>query len=743
MTAVYVSPLGSDTASGRSPAAPMTVTALNAKWADGSIGPGDPVLLDTDHGEHIGKLVPPTTGSASPDDPWITIATYGGRRAKRATVSSYKNLQAAGWTLHATNVWKIDLTNPANSTGLADYDATTSTIAADGTDIGFLKVDGTIYGARKFSTNDLAAQWDFYCDGTFLYVRSSGNPSGLATTILASCDGAGLVLRTGVKAMHLRLIGSGGHAVSYLGQRMRVYGCELAEFGGSVLGNTTTRYGNGVELAIGCKDFDGRFNVIHDGYDVAFTMQGDKNGGNIGWEDISWRNNLHYRMSQNYEFWATGTPNGLGTDGFKRITIEGNRSLAPGGWGPQYRNTGGPFVAVHLLGYQWELPVEDFVIDSEDFSGKYPNDNSAFMAMSSAVSLSGITWGPRNRFHLPAGTKMRNSINSPSPAVSNTTETVEQFAAWSAATGIKGIANVLPASAPADVEQHLDQIGALVDSLQNRLEAAEIGHGSSRADLETQIEKLNGRVGRQVRTLVSGITTQFVPLAKIRVRGQNDKTGATFYYAEGGDSSNRTGSGVIQMVIYPSSAGNLQVACTINELTPFARTTDGTSLRIGDFTTRVTATDDQYAFEVTLYIQLRDTYQRVYLTKLLENVDKGNVELINEGALLSSLPGSVSAVAPTNVFRRYTLGTMTGAKTHDWASVNAGASATTTVTVTGAAVGDRAEASMDVVRPTDVELTAQVTATDTVTVTLRNNSASPVDLASGTLFAYVAKQPSV
>lgn len=65
-------------------------------------------------------------------------------------------------------------------------------------------------------------------------------------------------------------------------------------------------------------------------------------------------------------------------------------------------------------------------------------------------------------------------------------------------------------------------------------------------------------------------------------------------------------------------------------------------------------------------------------------------------------------------------------------SVAVGSFTSKDVTVTGAALGDFADASfsLDV---QDLQLDAQVTAANTVTATLYNNTAAAVDLASGTL----------
>lgn len=74
----------------------------------------------------------------------------------------------------------------------------------------------------------------------------------------------------------------------------------------------------------------------------------------------------------------------------------------------------------------------------------------------------------------------------------------------------------------------------------------------------------------------------------------------------------------------------------------------------------------------------------------------------------------------------------TGSKTMDWADLASGAEQTTTVTCTGAALGDLAEASMSV-DLAGTKLTAYVSAADTVTVIHRNDTGGNVNLASGTL----------
>lgn len=82
--------------------------------------------------------------------------------------------------------------------------------------------------------------------------------------------------------------------------------------------------------------------------------------------------------------------------------------------------------------------------------------------------------------------------------------------------------------------------------------------------------------------------------------------------------------------------------------------------------------------------------------------------------------------------RRY----LSASKTWDAPNVANGTETTTTVTVTGAALGDIALCSLDKSLQ-GMKLTAFVSATNTVTCVLRNDTGGPLDLASGTLRASV------
>ena len=82
-----------------------------------------------------------------------------------------------------------------------------------------------------------------------------------------------------------------------------------------------------------------------------------------------------------------------------------------------------------------------------------------------------------------------------------------------------------------------------------------------------------------------------------------------------------------------------------------------------------------------------------------------------------------------------------GSETKDWGSIADGNEATEDLTVTGAALGDYAVATMSI-DVTDLTITASVTASNVATVVLGNFTGSAVDLGSGTLTVKVFKAGS-
>lgn len=107
--------------------------------------------------------------------------------------------------------------------------------------------------------------------------------------------------------------------------------------------------------------------------------------------------------------------------------------------------------------------------------------------------------------------------------------------------------------------------------------------------------------------------------------------------------------------------------------------------------------------------------------------------------------GTVTVTMPgggTDTGNKINLATLalTGSKTYDPTSLADGAGVTTTVTVTGAVLGNFAMASFSLDLQ-GVLMQAWVSASNTVSVRFQNESGGVVDLSSGTLKAMVFQVP--
>lgn len=119
---------------------------------------------------------------------------------------------------------------------------------------------------------------------------------------------------------------------------------------------------------------------------------------------------------------------------------------------------------------------------------------------------------------------------------------------------------------------------------------------------------------------------------------------------------------------------------------------------------------------------------------------KENQIVLNKANSAATLPGAeIYAVGnnyQSNGSTWNVYGQLRGSKTFDAPSIASGASTTTTVTVTGAVLGQFATAAMSI-SVAGLVVSAYVSAANTVTVVFANLTGSPVDLVSGTLSVVV------
>lgn len=309
---------------------------------------GDQLLFERG-GEYFGIIdrVPTPDGSRR----WL-IGAYG--EGAKPVISNAKILNdSAAWTPTAPNVWRINL-NDATTHGGWD---------GDGTNVGFLTSGDTIHPAKKTALGDLRAQWDFYDDSTFLYVKSSNNPSVVAPGLRAAPDSVLIRLHSNTEIDGIEMKDCGGHAIRGEDDpvvNVRVLNNYIHHIGGSFLigyADDTVRYGNGIECLDSCADWLVQGNEVHDVYDSAFTCQGSGTTTNIRVTQNFFHGNAH-----NLEFW-TEEPGG----GLHQILIDDNDFVdGGGGWGgparPDQENR------AQFVSYGWVLPA-DIVVTKNRVTG--------------------------------------------------------------------------------------------------------------------------------------------------------------------------------------------------------------------------------------------------------------------------------------------------------------------------------------------------------------------------------------
>lgn len=87
-------------------------------------------------------------------------------------------------------------------------------------------------------------------------------------------------------------------------------------------------------------------------------------------------------------------------------------------------------------------------------------------------------------------------------------------------------------------------------------------------------------------------------------------------------------------------------------------------------------------------------------------------------------------------------GPFTGSATWDAAAILDGNEEAKEITVTGAKLGDFAQVSLSIDNA-DLDITGTVTAANTVTAILANNTGGTIDLGSATVYALVTPNPDL
>ena len=296
---------------------------------------------------------------AGPDkDHPTTFESYG--EGDKPVISQYRTAKQGAWEKHEDGVYKLKL---------SDQDKINEEVAQLDTNVGFIKVSGEIKYRRRFRYEELADQWDFYCDDDYVYVKLDDCPCKYSDDIKIAVGLRMVAFADNMKVTGIVFCGGGAHGISGVSKGAYVSDCEFHELGGSRLGGlerngkfNTTRYGNGVECWSNSYDITVENCKFSEIYDVAITMQGTNVV--LNWNNIHFRNNLIFNCVQAFEIWSSGE---LPDTGFTNCSFENNVCLDSGFcWGYDARPNKG--VTAHLLIYGLQCPLCDITIRNNTFS---------------------------------------------------------------------------------------------------------------------------------------------------------------------------------------------------------------------------------------------------------------------------------------------------------------------------------------------------------------------------------------
>ncbi|MBQ3176233.1 MAG: hypothetical protein IJB52_00270, partial [Clostridia bacterium] len=168
-----------------------------------------------------GRIMPPHHDNpAAP----TTYTSFG--EGAKPIVSQYKTALPGAWEDCGNGVWKLDLQDTARYTG---------NVTETDTNVGFLKIDGTIHPRNRFSPDRLENQWDYWNDDRYVYVKSHADPASLSHEIRLACNIHCMRFADNLLVENIVFLGTGAHGICGTVHHATVRNCEFHEIGGSQL----------------------------------------------------------------------------------------------------------------------------------------------------------------------------------------------------------------------------------------------------------------------------------------------------------------------------------------------------------------------------------------------------------------------------------------------------------------------------------------------------------------------------
>ncbi|PSL24792.1 hypothetical protein [Dyadobacter jiangsuensis] len=346
----------------------------------------------------------------------ITLGAYGASNQK-PVLSLYKKVVRGAFEKQANDVWRVNLRDPSKLNGYTNL---------TDSNVGFIKVNGVIYGSKFPDQTSLSKNWDFASMDGYLYIKLNDdiNPyniqlAGNYTIIELSDD---------MTVQDIQLVGTGGHAIQGDSvSNIEIKHVDIAEIGGSYLPRAkikNTRYGNGIELfnsATNCLIEDCSVSQV---FDAAYTMQGG--AVNSYFDNVVFRNNIADKNEQSFELWIKGWKSG-----FRNCKFINNRCTNSGfGWSHAVRTDKN--VGVHLLIHAWEVADGDLLISGNQFE----NPRSSYMFSRDKIAGKNSFKSEKNVVLLKSGIPLRSSDSG---SLQKQVRTLQKQTGWEKRTEFRTI----------------------------------------------------------------------------------------------------------------------------------------------------------------------------------------------------------------------------------------------------------------------------------------------------------------
>lgn len=229
------------------------------------------------------------------ENTYVYIGSYGDD--EKPVISGAKILNNYQAWDYEDGLYVLDLSNDDNFYGM-------KSIKNQPYNIGFFTGEnGKIYGNRKKQKVDLINEFDFYCNGTKIYVKCSDNPSRKLGSIKFVSRNNLFSISSNMIIDNLNIQYTGAHGIARKVKDIKnvyISNCIISEIGGSVQDNKSfTRYGNGIEFYESSENTLTENCIIRNVYDAGYTIQA-RNVKNGFYNNIC-RNNIFVNCTYSHE----------------------------------------------------------------------------------------------------------------------------------------------------------------------------------------------------------------------------------------------------------------------------------------------------------------------------------------------------------------------------------------------------------------------------------------------------------